>query len=286
MLYVVATPIGNLGDMSPRAVEVLKAVALIAAEDTRVTRRLTNYFGITTPLISCHEHNEWTRSSQLVQRMQDERIDIALVTDAGTPAISDPGARLVRKASEAGIEVVAVPGPMAAAAALSVSGFENGEFTFFGFLPRGKKELTDKLRSMAGTVQTAVVYESPHRILPLLKTVAEVFPGLPVSVSSELTKKFEKTLRGSVEEIIAMMDEDAYAGKGEYCAVMDLSGVLAAAEEEPAVSLEAQLFDLLLQGMPLRLAQEALVQAGQKRNAVYAAGLRVRAMLWQDGGDN
>ena len=147
MLYVVATPIGNLGDMSPRAVEVLKSVALIAAEDTRMTMKLTQRFGIETPLTSCHRHNEQGKAEGIVRRMLEEGIDVAVVTDAGTPAISDPGTILVRQVAEAGIEVVAVPGPSAMAAAMSVSGIDVTEFTFLGFLPREKKDLQAALRS-------------------------------------------------------------------------------------------------------------------------------------------
>ena len=148
-LYVVATPIGNLGDMSPRAVETLKNVQLIAAEDTRVTMKLTSHFDIHTPLTSCHRHNEAGKAQEIVSRMLEEGIDVALVTDAGTPGVSDPGMILTRLCAEAGIPVVAVPGPTALAAALSVSGFDVTEFTFYGFLPREKKPLEEKLKSCA-----------------------------------------------------------------------------------------------------------------------------------------
>lgn len=276
MLYVVATPIGNLSDMSPRAVETLKSVDAIAAEDTRVTRKLLTYFGIQTPLISCHEHNEHSRSQELVQRMLAGQ-HIALVTDAGTPAISDPGAKLVRAATEAGIEVVAVPGPSAFAAALSVSGCENKEFTFFGFLPRNQKELKEKLAAMAGHVQTAVVYESPHRVLALLTAVGEVFPGIPVSASCELTKKFERTLRGTVEEVHAAIAASPSGEKGEYCLVFDLSQVpTPPAQPTVNASLEAQLLDLQLSGLDARAASQTLMERGESRNEVYRAALRLR----------
>ena len=135
-LYVVATPIGNLGDMTPRAIETLKNVSLIAAEDTRVTQKLLSAFDIHTPLTSCHEHNERSKAAQIVQRMLEENIDVAVTTDAGTPCISDPGSILTAEAIKAGVEVLAVPGPTAMASALSVSGLDVMEFTFFGFLPR------------------------------------------------------------------------------------------------------------------------------------------------------
>ena len=148
-LYVVATPIGNLSDMSPHAVETLKSVALIAAEDTRVTKKLTNHFGIETPLISCHQHNEKDRATEIVQRMLSEDMDVAVVTDAGTPAISDPGTELVRAAAEAGIPVIAVAGPTAFAAAVSVSGFDFSSFTFYGF-SKGVNFKIDKAFSNIG----------------------------------------------------------------------------------------------------------------------------------------
>ena len=173
MLYVVATPIGNLGDMSPRAVEVLKSVALIAAEDTRMTMKLTQRFGIETSLTSCHRHNEQGKAEGIVRRMLEEGIDVAVVTDAGTPAISDPGTILVRQAAEAGIEVVAVPGPSAMAAAMSVSGIDVTEFTFLGFLPREKKDLQAALRSAAQRTQALIEKGvTPHRALCMNRPIA------------------------------------------------------------------------------------------------------------------
>jgi 16S rRNA (cytidine1402-2'-O)-methyltransferase len=147
-LYIVATPIGNLNDMTPRALETLKNVSLIAAEDTRVTRALLNHFGIDTPTVSNHQHNEGHRASSLIERMIEENIDTAVVTDAGTPCISDPGSVFVHEAAAAGIELLAVPGPTAMASALSVSGFDTREFAFYGFLPRAKKELREKLLAL------------------------------------------------------------------------------------------------------------------------------------------
>ena len=157
-LYVVATPIGNLGDMTPRAVETLRSVALIAAEDTRVTQRLLAVFDIHTPITSCHEHNERAKAEQIVARMLAESIDVALTTDAGTPCISDPGSLVAAEAIRNGIPVLAIPGPTAMASALSVSGFSIEEFTFYGFLPRAKGELKQKLLEMATHSKIAVVH--------------------------------------------------------------------------------------------------------------------------------
>ncbi len=276
MLYVVATPIGNLSDMSPRAVETLRRVDIIAAEDTRVTRKLMTHFDIRTRLVSCHEHNEADRSTWLVEQMLGG-LSVALVTDAGTPAISDPGAVLVWAAHGAGIRVLAVAGPSAFAAALSVSGCTNKEFTFLGFLPRTKKELREKLQSLAGQVQTAVVYESPHRVAALLEAVAEVFPGIPVSASCELTKKFERTQYGAVEDVLRTIQSSESGERGEYCLVLDLSEVQAPPEKESiAGSLEAQLLDLQLSGLSARDAAQELTARGAPRNDVYRAQLRLR----------
>ncbi len=279
-LYVVATPIGNLGDMSPRAVETLKKVALIAAEDTRVTRKLTTHFGVDTPLISCHEHNERGRAEELVARMLREDIDVAVVTDAGTPAISDPGTALVRAAAESGIPVLAVSGPSACVSAVSVSGFDFSAFTFYGFLPREKKELREKLLQIGRKGEGAVFHESPHRVKALVAAIADTLPGARLSVSCDLTKLHELTLRGAPEEILARLEENEKSEKGEYCVVADLRQVKLP-EEAPVAqtSLEARLFEGLLRGESLRAAMQALVSAGEKKNAVYAASLRVKALL-------
>ena len=276
-LYVVATPIGNLSDMSPHAVETLKSVTLIAAEDTRVTKKLTNHFGIETPLISCHQHNEKGRAPEIVQRMLSEDMDVAVVTDAGTPAISDPGTELVRAAADAGIPVIAVAGPTAFAAAVSVSGFDFSSFTFYGFLPRGNTELKEKLLDIGRKSEGAIFHESPHRIKTLVAAIADTLPGAVLSVSCDLTKLHELTLRGKPEEILAALEANEKSEKGEYCVVADLRNVTLP-EEKPVVqaSLEARIFDLVLNGASLRDAVEALVEQGEKKNAVKAASLRVK----------
>ena len=283
MLYVVATPIGNLGDMSPRAIEVLKSVALIAAEDTRMTMKLTQHFGIETPLTSCHRHNEQEKAEGIVRRMLEEGIDVAVVTDAGTPAISDPGTILVRQAAEAGIEVVAVPGPSAMAAAMSVSGIDVTEFTFLGFLPREKKDLQAALRSAAQRTQAGIVHESPYRVLDFMRVLADTLPQAYVSVSCDLSKLHELTLRGPVAEVLARMEANDKTEKGEYCIVIDFRAV---PREEPkaesTLCLEARLLDLLLQGADMRDASRRLVEEGEKKNAVYAAALRLKGMLREE----
>lgn len=279
-LYVVGTPIGNLQDMTPRAVETLKKVALICAEDTRVTAKLTQHFGIETPMTSCHRHNEQGKADQIVRRMLDEQIDVAIVTDAGTPAISDPGTYLVKAAADAGIEVVAVAGPSAMACALSVSGIDVTEFTFLGFMPREKKPLREALLDAADRTQCGIVHESPYRVLDFMRVLAETLPEAYVSVSCDLTKLHELTLRGPVHTVLAQMESNEKTEKGEYCIVIDFRAVPKREKtEKPAVCLEARLLDKMLSGMDLRDAAKAIMEEGEKKNAVYAARLRLQDML-------
>ena len=279
-LYVVATPIGNLGDMSPRAVETLRSVQLIAAEDTRVTMKLTSHFDIHTPLTSCHRHNEAGKAQEIVRRMLDEGIDVALVTDAGTPGVSDPGMILTRLCAEAGIPVVAVPGPTALAAALSVSGFDVTEFTFYGFLPREKKPLEEKLRSMIGQ-QAAVIHESPFRVIALMEAVARVLPEAKVSASCDLSKLHELTLRGTPAQVLEQLKANEKAEKGEYCIVLDLRQVPMPEPAAPAAELtpELRLVGLMLEGLSLREARERLQAEGLRKNELYAAALRVKELI-------
>lgn len=280
-LYVVATPIGNLEDMAPRAVETLKNVALIAAEDTRVTMKLCHVFDIHTPLTSCHQHNEETKGAWLADRMLKENIDVAITTDAGTPCVSDPGYGLVSAAVERGMEVIPVPGCCAAVSALSVSGFDTREFAFYGFLPREKKELKEKLLSMAQGVPVGVVHESPYRIIELVETIADTLPGVRLSVSCDLTKLHEKTIRGTACEVLDALRANPKAEKGEYCLVLDFHAVsLPEKPQSPVnISLEARLTDLLLEGLSLRDAQNELVLQGEKKNAVKAAALRFKRLM-------
>ncbi len=281
-LYVVATPIGNLGDFSPRAIETLRACALIAAEDTRVTRKLLTRFEIDTPTLSNHQHNEAARAGELVARMLAEDASVALVTDAGTPCISDPGYVLVEAAAQAGIEVVAVPGPTAMASALSISGFDTREFAFYGFLPREGKPLREKLERIArGGVPVAVVHESPHRVQALLEAIAELLPGARACACCDLTKLYETAYRGSAAEVLAQLRANPNAHKGEYCLVLDLRAVSLPPQRQVAteISLEARMLEHMLAGASAREAEEALREVGEKRNEVYKAGIRVRAFL-------
>ena len=282
-LYVVGTPIGNLQDMTPRAIETLKNVSLICAEDTRVTAKLTQHFGIDTPMTSCHRHNEQGKADQIVRRMLDEGIDVAIVTDAGTPAISDPGTYLVKAAADAGIEVVAVAGPSAMACALSVSGIDVTEFTFLGFLPREKKPLREALIDAADRTQAGIVHESPYRVLDFMRVLADTLPDAYVSVSCDLTKLHELTLRGPVAQVLSQMESNEKTEKGEYCIVIDFRKVPKREKEiNTNIRLEARLLDKLLSGVSMRDAGKALIAEGEKKNAVYAASLRLKDMLRDD----
>ena len=211
-----------------------------------------------------------------------EHIDVALTCDAGTPAISDPGNRLVDAAWQAGIRVVPVCGPSATVTALSASGFDAREFAFYGFLPREKKPLTEKLEAIrAGGVPVAVVYESPHRVVNLIEAIDMTLPGCNLAVCCDLTKLYEAIYRGTSADVLEKMRANPNVEKGEYCLVLDFHAVsLPEKPQSPVnISLEARLTDLLLEGLSLRDAQNELVLQGEKKNAVKAAALRFKRLM-------
>lgn len=275
-LYVVATPIGNLNDLTPRMRQALEECDLVAAEDTRVTLKLLNHFDIKKPMISCHRHNEDSRSQGIIGRMLDEDITVALTCDAGTPAISDPGHQLVAAAWEAGIEVVPVSGPSATVTALSASGFDAKEFAFYGFLPREKKFLREKLDSIRESgIGIAVMYESPHRVVKLVSEIAEAWPGMMLCVCCDLTKRYEKIYRGVSGDVLADMQANANIEKGEYCIVAQ---VPAPAEKTQNTEMTAEMFMLsqIMDGMDENEAADAAQEAGYPRNIVYKAKLAIK----------
>jgi len=213
-LYVVATPIGNLEDITLRALRVLKEVDLIAAEDTRRTRKLLTHYGIKTPLTSYHAHNQASRGPELLQRLQEGE-SVALVSDAGTPGFSDPGADLVARAWDAGVKVEAVPGPAAGVAALSMAGFK-GDVTFVGFLPRGEGRRLKLLKELAKEPRVLILYESPRRVGKTLQEMAasaEAMGHRQVLVVRELTKKFEESWRGPLAEVAARLADSEVKGE-------------------------------------------------------------------------
>jgi 16S rRNA (cytidine1402-2'-O)-methyltransferase len=212
-LFVVATPIGNLEDITLRALRILREVDLIAAEDTRHTRKLLSHYAISTRLVSYHDHNKESRAPELIEKLKGNW-DIALVTDAGTPAISDPGYFLIGKAKEGGIRVVSVPGACAAVAALSISGLPSDRFLFVGFLARKKKKRTEVLQGLKSKGMTLIFYESPHRLLRTLADLVSVVGDRSAVVARELTKYHEEVIRGSLLEILATLsDRDRIRGE-------------------------------------------------------------------------
>jgi 16S rRNA (cytidine1402-2'-O)-methyltransferase len=217
-LYIVGTPIGNLNEMSPRAIDTLKEVDLIAAEDTRHTRKLLSYFDFSTPLTSYHEHNQEMKKNEIVEQLLAGK-SVAVVSDAGMPAISDPGEVLVDAALKAGISVIPVSGPNAALNALVASGIAAQPFTFIGFLPRQKKERKKELEKWAKIPTTLIFYEAPHRVKQMLQDSLAILGNRQIAVARELTKKHEEWLRGTVEEVLTYVQQTETLG--EYCLVFE-----------------------------------------------------------------
>jgi 16S rRNA (cytidine1402-2'-O)-methyltransferase len=217
-LYLVATPIGNLEDITLRALRTLRECDVVAAEDTRRTGQLLNYFGISRPILSYFKFNEARRSEEIIERLaRGEKI--ALVTDAGTPGISDPGERVVRAAVAAGYRVESVPGPCALVAALTASGLATGEFHFVGFLPVKSGQRRKRIEALKNVPGTLAFYESPYRIEKLLEELVDIFPDSRVVLARELTKKFEEYLRGAPAELLAVAKARSF--KGEFVVLVD-----------------------------------------------------------------
>ena len=281
VLYVAATPIGNLQDLSPRGIETLRNAGLIIAEDTRVTMKLCQVFGLKAPLVSCHRHSEDSKAPGLARKILEEDLAAALVTDAGTPCISDPGCEVVRACAEASIPVIPVPGCCAGIAAVSVSGYDAREFAFYGFLPREKKDIRARLEEIARGPQVAILHESPFRITELTEVIAETLPGALMTVCCDLTKLHETTLRGTPEEVLRALKANEKTEKGEYCVVLDLHGVSIPEPETGAAEwpMEAKLIEEMKQGRSLREAQEALAAKGEKKNSVKQAALTLKKLL-------
>lgn len=265
-LYLVATPIGNLGDISFRAVETLKQVDMIACEDTRHTQKLLNHYSIANRLISYHEHNEAARSDELVAKMTAGN-SVAVVTDAGTPGISDPGYRLVRRAIESGIRVESIPGPVAFVNAAVISGLPTDSIFFGGFLPSKKGERGRRLREIANVPATIVMYEAPHRLAASLADCAAVLGPRPAAVVRELTKLHEDVVRGDLAALADHFRDGSV--KGEIAIVID-RGSEANAGTVERVSLADRVFELENSGMDRREAlKTAAKEFGVSRSEAY-----------------
>ena len=272
-LYICATPIGNLSDITLRALETLKSVDLIAAEDTRHTRQLLTHFDIHTPLTSYHEHNRYEKAAQLVGELLAGR-NIAQVSDAGTPVISDPGEELVRQAVQAGIEVVPLPGACALITALSVSGIPGRRFAFEGFLPRGKKERAERLAALKNETRTLLFYEAPHHLKETLADLETALGDRPAALCRELTKVHEEVLRLSLSRLQALYREEE--PRGEYVLVVEGRSGEALAEEAreawESLSLEEHVARYTAQGLPEKEAiRQAAKDRGLQKREVYNA---------------
>ncbi len=269
-----ATPIGNLGDMSPRAVEVLTGVDLIAAEDTRHSRPLLRHFGITTPLFSLHDHNEREVKNRIVERLQQGET-VALISDAGTPLISDPGYPLVRECHRLGLTVSPVPGPNAAISALSASGLPTDRFLFEGFLERTRRARLQQLEALRDDKRTLVFYESGHRIRESLRDMEQVFgPERPAVLARELTKLYETVLFRSLDELGRILDEDPDQHKGEFVLLVGGAGE----RPEGRISSEGErILRILVDELPVKQAATLAARiSGEKKNLLYQLAISLR----------
>jgi len=272
MLYLVPTPIGNLGDISLRCRQTLEEADFIAAEDTRVTLKLLNHLGIKKSLISYYEHNKAFKGDQIVERILAGET-CALVSDAGSPAISDPGEDLVKQCAAAGITVCAIPGPCAAITALSISGQATGRFCFEGFLSTSKKSRREHLESLKKETRTMIFYEAPHKLLGTLEDMAEYFgPDRPISLCRELTKLHEEVVRTTLGDAIAKYSENS--PKGEF--VLIIAGAEPEAEETPTETDAAAYLERLLEsGLSRKDAvKQTAKDLGLPKNVVYELSLK------------
>jgi 16S rRNA (cytidine1402-2'-O)-methyltransferase len=268
-LYVVGTPIGNLEDISLRALRILGEVSLIAAEDTRKTRKLLTHFKIETPLTSYHEHNKLSKLGELLSTLQQK--DVALVSEAGMPGLSDPGYELIEAAIARGIPVVPVPGPSALITALVVSGLPTNSFLYLGFLPRRQKERRQVLASVAREKRTLVAFEAPHRLLASLADLKDVLGDRRIVLARELTKLHEEVWRGSVSQALAHFEENS--PRGEFTLVIEGAKEERVAWDEERV--REALARLLVEGMDRKEAVKAVSElAGWPRRKVYKVALK------------
>ncbi len=269
-LYIVATPVGNLDDITARAIQVLSQVNSIAVEDTRHSRKLLQHFGIDTPMFALHEHNEVQKVDEIIKRISAGE-DIALISDAGTPLISDPGYPLVNKASKAGIKVVPIPGASSILAALSCAGLPTDRFVFEGFLPGKKGTRSNQLSKLAAEERTLIFFEAPHRIHACLEDLVTVFGANRYGViARELTKTYETFLRGTLAELLKMVSADSNQERGEIV-------LMVAGSDKKDQSLDEaslHIFSTLLEELPLKQASSLAGKiTGLGKKAFYQAGL-------------
>lgn len=282
-LYVVATPIGNVTDITLRALHVLMLADVVACEDTRKTGALLTRFGLNKQMVAAHQHNEREVADKLVARLRaGERV--ALVSDAGTPAVSDPGARIVDAVRAAGLQVVPIPGASAAIAALSASGLVNDRFHFVGFLPARPKQREAELSTLKQMTATLVIYEAPHRIVDCVEALAAVFePGRQVVFARELSKLFEEIHRCELKDALAWVKADANRERGEFVVLVE-----GAAVRDDAQDAEAErILNILLAECSVKQAASLTAQiTGRKKNALYERALQIKGGGQDDGEDD
>lgn len=273
-LYVVATPIGHLGDITQRAIDVLSTVDWIAAEDTRHSRTLLAHYGIKTPMLSLHAHNEQARAETVISRLQQGQ-SIALISDAGTPLISDPGYRLVAKLHELGLPVVPLPGPCAAICALSAAGLPTDGFVFVGFLPSKGAMRHKQLQTFSHETRTLIFYEARHRVVDLLKRMVEVFGAARLAtVARELTKTFETIRQGTLDELVEWIESDPNQQRGEF--VVLVQGAEKA--EKARAEEQVELLHILLDALSLKQAVALAVKiTGAPKKDLYQLALNLQS---------
>jgi 16S rRNA (cytidine1402-2'-O)-methyltransferase len=275
-LYIVATPIGNLEDITLRAIRVLKGADVIVCEDTRTTRKLLSRYAIDKPLLSYHEHNEMEKAKELISLLVEGK-SVAVVSDAGTPGISDPGYRLVRMASERDIKVLPVPGPSAAVSALSVSGLPTSSFAYFGFPPRTKKRLSDYLVRIKGYPETLVFYESPKRVVKTLRVMLVALGDRRISLSREMTKLYEETFTGRISEALGELDKKGEV-KGEFTIIVE--GAFSERGEVKTEVIDTMLRSCKKDGLSLKDAVKMVsVETRYSRSKTYKRALDI----WDSG---
>jgi len=272
-LFIVATPIGNLDDISLRAIKVLQQVDLIAAEDTRHSSRLLSHLGISKKLFSLHEHNEYERIEYCLQRLNNG-LDIALISDAGTPLISDPGFTLVRAMQKEGIKVSPIPGASSVIAALSCAGLPTNEFSYFGFLSHKNSERLTKLEQLRQVQGTLVLLESTHRIIRLLEQIQQVMGNVTIVLAKELTKSYENFIRGAAREILDLMEQDPALVKGEFVVLIDN---IRRVDGNEKLTADKILISALMTELPVKKAVKvAVLLSESKKNALYQLALDLR----------
>jgi 16S rRNA (cytidine1402-2'-O)-methyltransferase len=272
VLYVVATPLGNLEDITLRALRILQEVDLIAAEDTRHTRKLLAHYGINTPLTSYYDHIEAAKAPVLIAQLQEGK-RIALVSDAGTPSIADPGYRLVKGAAEAGISIVPIPGPSTVAALLSVGGLPTDRFAFEGFLPAKPSQRRKMLQQLKHEERTVMFFESPHRLRDTLADLEEIFGDRPLALGRELTKMYEEVLRGTVSEVRASLQEREV--KGEVALL--IAGATSKTQPEDELPVTKEIQQLLNRNLSLKeIAQMIGERRGIPKREIYALGVQLK----------